>query len=143
MSSVTDKVREVFEGAMLAEFTALEPTVPIAFLNDKFEQPTNRSPWIQVAVVGGPGGRVQLGSPYPRWQWGVLNVTCMVPEGTGTKRVREIADAVVRVMADRQRTLAGVGSVTTYGIEQKDRGVINGWYVVNVMMDWRAYQTAA
>lgn len=139
----TDKVREVFEAAMLSEFTPLHPTVPIAFLNDRFEQPRG-SPWIQVAVVGGITRRVELGRPYPRWQFGVVNVTCMVPEGTGTKLVRQLADSVVKVLADRQRPVAAIGgSVTTYDAEQKDRGVINGWYAVNVLMDWRAFVAVA
>lgn len=138
----TDAVRQVFEAAMLAEFTPLHPTVPIAFLNDKFEQPVNRSPWIQVAVLGGVSQRVQLSSPLPKWQYGVLNITCMVAEGTGTKTARQIADSVVRVLEQKQRTVPAVGSVTTYSAEQKDRGGINGWYTINVLLDWRAYVAA-
>lgn len=124
---------------MLSEFTPLHPTVPIAFLNDRFEQPRG-SAWVQMAVIDGVSQRVELGRPYPRWQYGVINVTCMVPEGTGTALAKQLADSVLKVFADRQRPVAAIGGgVTTYGAEKKHRGVINGWFTVNVLVDWRAF----
>lgn len=135
-----DAIRETFEAALLAEFPALHPGVPIAFLNTAFEQPKG-APWIHVAVLGGPLMRANVGNGRQFKQMGVVNVTCLVPENTGTKVANQLADSVIKILCDRERAVPAFGSVTTYGTERRDRGAINGWYSINVMCDFRAFVT--
>lgn len=137
-----DAIRQTFEAAIQSEFPPLHPGVPMEFQNQPFEQPKG-APWISVAVLAGPEVRANIGNPAQFKQFGVVNVTCMVPENTGMKVVHQIADSVSKILKDRQRPLPTIGSVTTYATEKRDRGVINGWQTVNVMCDFRAYVSSA
>lgn len=132
----TDAIRETLESKVQTDFAALQPSVPAKFLNTRFDTPTG--PWIHVAVLPSLVKRANLGSQEEFQSFGVVNVTCMVPENTSTKTARAIADSVWTILADRQIPLPAGGHISTYETEFRDRGVVSGWYTVNVLVKYRA-----
>lgn len=132
----SDAVRQVLEQYVLDNFPALQPSVPITFLNTRFDTPT--VPWVHVAVLPGSTKRANIGRKTDFNMLGCINVTCMVPQDTSTVTARRIADSVWSVLADRQIPVAPIGHVTTYETKFVDRGVVNGWYTVNVFVYFRA-----
>lgn len=135
-----DAIREALETTFQSEFPAAQPGIPVRFDNVPFEQPKG-SPWVDFCVQGGVFQRANIGAPNQFKQWGVVNVTCMVPKDSGNKVCGQLADSTMQILADRQISVPGVGSVTLYGGERRDRGVINGWWTINVMLDFRAFVT--
>lgn len=136
MTTGTDAIRELLETKLQSEFPALQPSVPVHFLNTKFATPI--TPWIHVAVIPNLTKRANIGAQREFTSLGIVNVTCMVPENDGTKNVREIADSVMQVMIDRQIAIPGGGHVTTYEVQYRDRGLVSNWYTVNVIICYRA-----
>jgi hypothetical protein len=136
-STFTDAIREQLESTIKAEFPAHQPGVPMAFANTRFDVPDG-GPWIHAIVIPGMARRCSLGDNTEFEVPGVVNVTCMVPEHQGTKQARQLADSVSLVLLDRQIALPAGGHITTYEANFRDRGVINGWYTVNVLVSFRA-----
>lgn len=131
-----DTIRSLLESEMQTRYPGLQPTVPVKFMNTRFDTPT--VPWVHVAVIPNVDKRANIGSQAEFASWGIVNVSCLVPENSGTANVRKLADSVVSVLADRQISIPGGGHITTYGVSYRDRGVINGWYTVNVIVTYRA-----
>jgi hypothetical protein len=132
----TDTIRQLLEERVQMEFPVYQPTVPVTFANTRFDQSTG--PWIYVVVIPNYTERAALANQSEFESCGIVNVTCMVPEMTGTKHIREIADAVAKVLLDRQIAIPGGGHITTYGLQNRERGVVSGWYTINVIVMYRA-----
>jgi hypothetical protein len=132
----TDLVRQVLETYVQSNFPTLQPGVPLMFLNTRFDTPT--VPWVHVAVLPGLIRRASIGRQSDFNMLGVVNVTCMVPENSSTRTARQLADSMWSVLADRQIPLAPIGHITTYDTKIHDRGVVSGWYTVNVIVSFRA-----
>lgn len=136
--SSSDSIRSTLESMIQAQFPTLMPGVPVMFLNTKFVTPDQ--PWIHVAVLPNLSGRANIGPQQEFKALGIVNVTCMVPENTGTAVLRRIADAVETVLIDRTIANPGMpgGVITLYGQTTIDRGVLNGFYAINVKVSYRA-----
>lgn len=134
----TDAIREVLEGRMQTVFSAYQPSVPVHFANTRFDSPNPPAPWVYVAVIPNFVERANIGPQNEFQSYGIVNVTCMVPEMTGTKTVRGIADDVTKTLIDRQLAIPGGGSISTYGLSVRERGCVEGWYTVNVIVQYRA-----
>lgn len=115
-------------------FALAYPDVPISFENVRFEQPKNAA-WVHFAFVPGDAVRQDVSSGKYR-HFGVINVTVLVPQDSGTKQSTELTDKVFNILADRQWSTAD-GSVTTFSAQKRTRGVINGWYARNVLVEFR------
>lgn len=133
----TDAIRQVLETRLQTEFPVYQPSVPVHFANTRFSSPEPPAPWIYVAIMPNFVKRAALASQTEFESYGVVNVTCMVPEMTGTKPVRLIADDVAKVLVDRQFAIPGGGHITTYGLQFRERGCVEGWYTVNVICQYR------
>lgn len=131
-----DTIRELLEERIAAVFPTYEPSVAVKFANTRFEQPTTA--WIYVAVMPNSTERAAIGNQTEFESCGVINVTCMVPEMTGTKHVRQIGDAVAKTYLDCQIAIPAGGHITTYGVSFRERGQIEGWYTCNVFIQYRA-----
>jgi hypothetical protein len=131
-----DAVREKIFDTFQSEFSAAQSGVEIAYQNRKFTQPAGL-PWVYIAIVPGDSERKEISSSKLFCHYGVINVTVMVPEDSGTKKLTEMADATFTILADRNWALPGGARVTTYGIKTVDRGVVNGLYARNVMVEFR------
>src|ERR1700704_852042 len=132
MTGGSDDVRALLEAKLQTDLSISLPGTPVNFINTKFDTPTG--PWLQVAVLPNVTRRAVIGAGNEFKALGCVNVTCMCPEDTGTVDARKLADAVTLCLADRTLSLPGGGVVTTYETTQRDRGVINGWYSVNVIV---------
>lgn len=130
-----DGVREAIETTFKTEFGTSHPTVPVQYENVRFRQPTG-GPWVDIRIIEGDYVRQNLGSSQKYRGFGVINVTCLVPEETGTVLINAITDRVFNILADRQWNVAG-DSLNTYGAEKRTRGVVNGFYAKNVMVEFR------
>lgn len=130
-----DIIREILETEIQTKFPARQPGVPMAFANTRYTTPT--TPWIYVTVIPNVDKRANLNS-LEFEALGIVNVTCMVPENSGTKQVRQMAGAIKTIMLDRQIAIPAGGHITVYGSSARERGVINGWYTVNVILSYRA-----
>lgn len=128
----SDKLRETIETLIQAEFGAAMPTVAMVFENTRREHP-KEAPWIYTTIVEGKSRRVNIGAARQFGGHGVVNVQIMVPENTGTKTLRRIGDAVFNILADRQLSMPGIGSITLCDVEKRGRPPVNGWLPMNVM----------
>lgn len=130
-----DGVREAIETTFKTEFGTSHPTVPVQYENVRFRQPTG-GPWVDIRIIEGDYVRQNLGSSQKYRGFGVINVTCLVPEETGSVVLNGITDKVFNILADRQWNVAG-DSLNTYGGEKRTRGVVNGFYAKNVLVEFR------
>lgn len=130
-----DGVREAIETTFKTEFGTSHPTVPVQYENVRFRQPTG-GPWVDIRIIEGDYVRQNLGTSQKYRGFGVINVTCLVPEETGSVALNGITDKVFNILADRQWNVAG-DSLNTYGGEKRTRGVVNGFYAKNVMVEFR------
>lgn len=130
-----DGVREQLETTFKAEFGAVYPTVAVQYENVRFKQPVG-APWVDIRIIEGAYVRQNLGTSKKYRGFGVVNVTCLVPEETGTKVINGITDTVFNILADRNFGIVG-DSLTTFGGKKITRGVINGFYAKNVVVEFR------
>lgn len=130
-----DGVREVIETTFKTEFGTAYPAVPVQYENVRFKQPTG-SAWVDIRIIEGDYVRQNLGSSKKYRGFGAINVTCLVPEESGSVSLNGITDKVFTILADRQWNVAG-DSLNTYGGEKRTRGVVNGFYAKNVMVEFR------
>jgi len=131
-----DAARATLFSEFQTGFAAKQPGVPICFENQRFDQPKNTA-WVYAAMLPGLSKRMNFGGDRKFRHQGVFNVTCMAPEDSGTKTLTDIAEAVFETLADRIIGVPGGGQIVTFGIQRKTRGLINGVYVINVMVEYR------
>lgn len=131
-------VFEVISETLISEMATRQPGVLLAFENTKFAQPVDRTPWCFVAYAPNESTRAELGNSNPVFfHCGVINISVMTASDTGTMRLREIADSLFRILADRNWSLGADGSATTYGVKVRNRGFLNGEYVFSVQCEYR------
>lgn len=130
-----DKPRELVFDVFKTEFAGKQPGVPVQYENQKFSQPRDRA-WVAISIVPGMSWRNEISSRKGYYHYGVVNVTVLVPEDKGTKQMHDIAQSVFDILCDRDFPYPE-GTVTTYGLERRTRGLINGFYVMNVLADYR------
>lgn len=130
-----DKPREVFTGLMKTSFHSKQPAVPVKYPNQKFTEPRDR-PWVAIAVVPGLTDRAEISSSGLTYNYGICNITVLLPEDSGTKAGNEITQALWDIFGDKQFGFPE-GQISTFGMDQRQRGVINGFHVTNVMFEYR------
>jgi len=130
-----DAQREVLFGAIKNELPGLQPGLPIQFENQKFTQPRGAA-WVSVSIAPGISRRKEISSSRGFYHFGVVNVTVLVPEDQGTKQMWDIASSVFSILADRDFSHES-GKITTYGVQRRNRGLANGFYVLNVLCEYR------
>jgi hypothetical protein len=117
------------------EFGARQPGVPVGYENQPFDQPKN-APWAYITLVPGEVGRKEVSSAQVMRICGVVNVQLMVPQDTGTRKLHEMAAAVVKIYGDRDFPLAD-GKVTTRNVEIRNRGLMHGFYTFSVQAEFK------
>lgn len=130
----TDGVREQIETTFKSEFGTAHPTVPVQYENVRFKQPNGKA-WVDIRIIPNVFKRMNVGPRKAYRGYGVINVTCLVPEEGGSKELNDIADTVFDILADREWNVAG-DRLTTYGAEMRTRGLVNGFYAKNVMVEF-------
>ena len=133
--NIRSKISDLFK----TEFGVSNPTVLVDYENQKFTQPTGQ-PWVRLTIIDGDDYRENIGDFNAFKTMGVVNVQIMVPEKTGTKVMRDIADDVKLIFLDRQVTMTG-GSITFYGGELKPPREVAGWYSRSYQVGFRARWT--
>jgi len=111
------------------------PTIPVAYANRRFDQPTD-GPWVNFMIVNGERFRSNIGLTKCFRSQGVLNIACMVPEESGSKLVGEMCDEVLNIFQDITMPVAGGGSASFYNAEIRTRGVLSGYYTMNVQLEF-------
>lgn len=135
-----DDVRQALVGAFKTAHEAANPTVPIAYENVKFDQPVGL-PWVAITIIQGQSKRMELSATRIFRHEGSVSVTIAVPEDTGTLVANDLAQDAFEIFADVDISLAGGGKVTTYRAEVLTRGLVEGWYCLNMIADFRSDMT--
>lgn len=132
-----DAIRETIFSTLQAEFAAVVSGCDLVPENTKHNQSTR--PWLYMQLVPARSARKEISSSGLTDHTGVINVLCMVPQDSGTKKMWEMVDAVYRILADRNWSLPGDngGRLTLCDAEKRNRGLINGYYTATVMTDYR------
>lgn len=125
-------ILQLFQSA----FAAKEPAVPVFYENLEFEQPKTL-PWVYVTIVDNDMKRANIGNSLQVKMYGVVNCQVSVPNGYGTKRLREIADSIGEILFDRQIAIAG-GSLTFTNVTKQLPRQIASWYSVSVQCEFHA-----
>lgn len=138
----SELIRKTVAGIIADDFSPLEPDLPVFHENQPFTQPTGE-PWAYVTVQEAYVCRADLSRRSPRYRReGVVNIQIMAPENSGTKNLREVCDSFSSVFTDEQFPLPGaLGSITFYGYQARNRGVINGWLSWNAIFEFKAFTT--
>lgn len=140
MSSPGEDIRATVAAYLQSKMGTLHPTVPVYFENQKFTQPVN-TPWCFVSIIENETCRANIGADRQFKSLGVVSVSCMIQEDGKTKTLREITDTITALLADKRLTVAGSGGITFYGVQKRSRGVVNGWYTINVVGEFRHWHT--
>lgn len=120
------------------EFGSRQPGVAMSFENQPFTQPKGQ-PWVHITLIPGEVKRKEISSAQVIRMCGVVNVQLMVPQDQGTRKLHQMADAVVKIFGDRDFSLPD-GRIITYGLEVRNRGLLNGFHCFSVQADYR-YET--
>lgn len=132
----TDAVRIAVTDLIKTAVLATRPGTPIAHENQKFAQPKGE-PWVHIAFNANESHRKDIGAGRTWRHMGIVIVNIMVPEDSGTKLLNELSNVVFNAVADRSIALPGADGYLKlcYG-EKRVRGVVNGWYVHNVQVEY-------
>jgi hypothetical protein len=133
MSINLDKPREILTGMMKTQFAARFPDVPIKYENQKFTEPRDK---VAICVVPGMTDRAEISSSGLIFGYGICNITVLLPEDKGTKTGNEITQALWDIFGDKQVGYPE-GVLNLFGMDQRVRGMINGFYVTNVLFEYR------
>lgn len=138
----TENIRAAIIGYFQPAFLAEHPTVKLVYDNNPTAQPV-RQPWVYVSVFDNETGRANIGSDRQFKTCGAITCQVMVPENTGTKTLKEIADTVATLLIDRRISVPGQGSLTTYGVRRRDRGIVNGWKSYSIQCEYRHWHQSS
>jgi hypothetical protein len=132
---MTDAVREKVNALVRTAVMAAHPTVVMAFENLSF-RPDPTKPAVHVAYQPGRSQRKDIGSRRTFRHMGVVIVTVMVAENSGTKTLKEIAATVFYALADKNFALGADGYLSLKYAENRNRGLVNGWYAYSVQVEY-------
>ena len=132
---MSDAVRAKVNALIKTAFAASHPGVPVAFENHKFAQPKG-APWVHVAYQPGASVRKDLGASAIWRHMGVVIINVMVPEDTGTAGLMDMCDTAFYAIADQNHALGADGYLKLTRAERRNRGLVNGWYVWNVQVEY-------
>lgn len=116
------------------------PAVPVTFEGQKVTQPVG-TVWIYVTVVENDTCKAVLGRSGKYKTLGAVQIQCMAPEDRGTKELRQVTDVLTRILASKQISVPGSGSITFYNVQKRNRGKVNGWQTINVVSEYRHWHT--
>lgn len=139
MSQIT-AIRDTLAALIQSEFGSAYPNMPVFYENQKFDPPIDKT-WIMVSILPGYQGRENIGNEAHFKSLGVVNIQIMTPEAKGTREPRLAADTLFEILADRQTPIPGAGSVTTYGVSIRTRGLMNSLWTMVVQCEYRAFIT--
>lgn len=133
--STTDAVRQRIEELITAAAAAAVPGVRVSYENVKFDQPKG-VPWVHVAFQPGASRRANIGSTRVWRHMGVVIISIMAPQDSGTKALNTLRDAVFYAVADRNENLGADGYLKLCFAETRNRGTVNGWLAYSVQVEY-------
>jgi len=138
-SGYFDAERATLEALFQGAFSA---TTYVAYENVPFAQP-EASPWVRMTIRPGLGQSAALGGAFHRYAGAVI-VQCFVPEETGTKPGRDLADAAAAVFLDasgRGKQVSTTNGYITFGTPYLEAaGAESGFLQLNVVVPYQRDQ---
>lgn len=140
MSLGFDEEREACERQFQDGWTALGRAEPVFYGNTRAPHPAD-SAWLRFLVRPlGESRPATLGSrPCYRW-FGQMVAQVNVPENSGTKLAKQIADLVVGIFQDAngkfQEFSQGNSRIAPQGARAFDDGVEDGWFTARAVIDY-------
>ena len=136
LDAVRVKSEQLLASVMAAEF----PGTKISYENVKFSQPKG-VPWVDIKIATGENKPANLGANPHYHDYGVINITVLVPEEKGTKPGLDRADAIKKAFRNKKFSLGVNGYLTYYCVTVRNRGILNGFHAYGVMVEYRLGKT--
>lgn len=126
------------------QFDVLNPTIPIKYPNQKFDQPSAK-PWVSIVIMGGESFQANLGiSNITERSVGIVQIDIMFPEDQGTKQMSELSETIGRIYSRKQKASGLLGSIVFKTPDIEDMGIELGFYHYMIRIPFRRdqkYQT--
>lgn len=132
----SENIDATLKGLFNTEFPQKISGVLFFFENLPKKQPS--VPYVVVSVTDLHTCRENIGNVKQFEKVGVVNISIHVPEDTGTKKLKQIVDAIEKVLIDRQIAIPGGGQITLYDSETRNRGSLSGFYNATIATSYRA-----
>jgi hypothetical protein len=131
--SLRDDARSALFDAIITDFAAAYPAVPIELENHKFEQPES-GPFLSLYLRFYSSEPTTINSTrrFVR-HWGFMCADVMVPEDTGTKAIWDMAEVVENALAARGFNLPNGGNLSCFVPKTTPPTRSQGFYLVSVM----------
>ena len=113
--------------AIEGRFASGYSNTPIQFEDIPFAQPSTA--WVALTILSGAGINTSIGGTRQVQRFaGIIQIDVYIPEDTGTKPARDIADLVDPIFNNAQFSFGSSGTITTFVPSYQTLGVENGWY---------------
>jgi hypothetical protein len=130
-----DRVRIAAFDRIKTRVVADHPTVPVYSENSKYAQPRD-TPWVLFTFIPNVSYKRELGGR-SLLNMGVINCYVQVPGESGQKKSNEIIQSIIDVTTDVKLALAPSGYLTLCYSTTRQRGLVNGWFVRNVLIEYK------
>lgn len=126
-------IRSELETKIAAYAASLSPALPVAYEGVPFTPPTNGSGYLQPFLLANTVTNVTTDGKRLRTR-GNFQINCWVPDGTGSKKVEDLANAVAALYP----TLPKTGTVSIESPPQTSAAFTNAsWRVITVTVSYR------
>jgi hypothetical protein len=130
-----DRVRiAAFERIKTAVQDAV-PGTPVYSENTKYQQPRD-TPWVLFTFIPNISYKREMGGR-SLMHMGVINCYVQVPGESGQKTSNAIIQAIIDSCTDVKLALAPSGYLTLCHNTVRQRGLVNGWFVRNVLVEYK------
>lgn len=131
--SLRDDTRAALFDAVLNDFSAAYPAVPVELENHRFEQPEN-GPYVTLYLRFHTSQPTTINSTrrFVR-HWGFMCADILVPEDTGTKALWDMAEVVELSLAARGFNLPNGGNLSCFVPKTTPPARSQGFYFTTVM----------
>ena len=130
-----DRVRIAAFNRIKSAIQADLPAVPVYSENTKFTQPRD-TPWVLFTFIPNISYKRELGGR-SLIQEGVINCYVNVPGESGQKTSNQIIQLIIDACTDVKLALAPSGYLTLCHNTVRQRGLVNGWFVRNVLVEYK------
>lgn len=129
MSGFSD-ARSAIETRLYNNITTVDKS-KIEFINTRFCEPEGEI-WIRISIREGEARQASLGNYtiLKRYAGSIL-IDIFIPNETGTREGREIADEISSIFDRKQFSYGSSGTIITRITSAQDVGLHEGWYQIS------------
>jgi hypothetical protein len=113
---------------------AMPPGSAIQYGNNPFLPP--KEGYMRISILGGGSGLMGIGSLSQRRHAGVIDVAIFVPNDSGEKMARDLADKIEAALAQLDLRV-GSTRICTQGTNYQRLGKVGDWFQANVTVPYQ------